>query len=84
MALKNYCIISHKHNDLDEIKGLIGLKIKQGIKRCNKFILLTTNWAVESKWYNWKFGYGDAQKFDTRNIVLFSVKPEKAYDYWSR
>ena len=97
------------HDDLDEIKGLIGLlerkynikayidsldksmpkktsgetasKIKQRIKRCNKFILLATNGAVESKWCNWELGYGDAQKFDTDNIALFPIKPEKTYDY---
>ena len=39
------------------------------------------NGAVESKWCNWELGYGDAQKFDTSNIALFPVKPEKTYDY---
>lgn len=88
-STKTTVFISHKHNDLDEIKGLIGLlerkynikayidsldksmpkktsgetasKIKQRINRCNKFILLATNGAVESKWCNWELGYGDAQ-----------------------
>lgn len=106
---KTTVVISRKHDDLDEIIGLIGLlekkynieayidswdksmpqktsgetasKIKQRIKRCNKFILLATNGAVESKWCNWELGYGDAQKFDTRNVALFPVKPEKTYDY---
>ena len=77
-STKTTVFISHKHDDLDEIKGLIGLlerkynikayidsldksmpkktsgetasKIKQRINRCNKFILLATNGAVESKW----------------------------------
>ena len=61
--------------------GETASKIKQRIKRCNKFILLATNGAVESKWCNWKLRYGDAQKFDTSNIDLFSVKPEKTYNY---
>lgn len=82
--------ISHKHDDLDDLKGLIGFleneygvkayidsrdpsmpkktsgetatNIKNRIKKCDKFILLATNSAVESKWCNWELGYGDAQK----------------------
>lgn len=108
-STKTTVFISHKHDDLDEIKGLIGLlerkynikayidsldksmpkktsgetasKIKQRINRCNKFILLATNGAVESKWCNWELGYGDAQKFDTDNIALFPIKPDKTNDY---
>lgn len=105
---KTTVFVSHKHDDLDEIKGLIGFlekrynvkayidswdrsmprktsgetanKIKQRIKSCNKFILLATNGAVESKWCNWELGYGDAQKFDASNIALFPIKPEGTYD----
>lgn len=108
-STKTTVFISHKHDDLDETKGLIGLlerkynikayidsldksmpkktsgetasKIKQRINRCNKFILLATNGAVESKWCNWELGYGDAQKFDTDNIALFPIKPDKTNDY---
>lgn len=106
---KTTVFISHKHDDLDEIKGLIGLlerkynikayidskdasmpkntsgetakKIKDRIKRCNKFILLATNGAIESKWCNWELGYGDAQKFELDSIALFPIKPEGTGDY---
>ena len=108
-SVKTTVFISHKHDDLDEIKGLIGFlekrydvkayidswdksmpkktsgvtasRIKQKIKNCDKFILLATNGAVESKWCNWELGYGDAQKFDTDNIALFPIKPDKTNDY---
>lgn len=97
--------ISHKHDDLDDLKGLIGFlekmysvkayidskdpsmpkktsgetakNIKNRIIKCNKFILLATNSAVESKWCNWELGYGDAQKY-RENIALFPMKSEGA------
>ncbi len=100
--------ISHKHDDLVEIKGLIALlekkygikayidsrdmsmpkrtsgstaaKIKERIEKCNKFILLATNGAIESKWCNWELGYGDALKFECNNIALFPLKPEWTND----
>lgn len=100
--------ISHKHDDLEDLKGLIGFlesnfnvkayidsrdpsmppitsektaeTIKDRIKTCNKFILLATNGAVESKWCNWELGYGDAQKYKN-HIALFPLKPRDSYDY---
>ena len=100
--------ISHKHDDLDDLKGLIGFleqqynvkayidsrdasmpaitsgktaqNIKDRIIKCNKFILLATNGAIESKWCNWELGYGDAQKYK-KHIALFPMKPKDAYDF---
>ena len=37
------------------------LDIKECIKQCDKFILLATNGAIESKWCNWELGYGDTK-----------------------
>lgn len=99
--------ISHKHDDLKDLMGLIGflenkyhvkayidsrdplmpnntsgktaLRIKEKITQCNKFILLATNGAVESKWCNWELGFGDAKKFQD-NIVLFPMKPKGGSD----
>lgn len=99
-STKTTVFISHKHDDLDEIKGLIGLlerkynikayidsldksmpkktsgetasKIKQRINRCNKFILLATNGAVESKWCNWELGnLGMAMLKNLIQIILY-------------
>lgn len=104
---KTTVFISHKHDDLKDLKGVLGffqqkyrvkvyidsrdptmpkvtsattaLNIKKRIKQCDKFILLATNGAVESKWCNWELGYGDSQKFK-EHIPLFPMKPEGAYD----
>lgn len=93
--------ISHKHDDLEDLKGIIGFledtynvkcyidsrdksmpsvtsgetatKLKTRIKQCDKFILLASNNAIESKWCNWELGYGDANKFKD-NIALFPFK----------
>lgn len=106
-ARKTTVFISHKHDDLDDLKGLLGflereygvrvyidsrdpsmpkitsaqtaLNIRERIKGCNKFILLATNGAIESKWCNWELGYGDAHKFK-KNIALFQMKPQNTSD----
>lgn len=97
--------VSHKHEDLEDLKGLLGflqetygvrvyidsqdptmpritsgktaLNIKDRINQCDKFILLATNGAIESKWCNWELGYGDARKYK-RHIALFPMKPKGA------
>lgn len=99
--------ISHKHDDLDDLRGVLGflektfnvrvyidsrdpsmpkitsaktaMNIKDRIEKCDKFILLATNGAIESKWCNWELGYGDAQKYK-KHIALFPMKPKDAYD----
>jgi hypothetical protein len=106
-ASKTTVFISHKHDDLEDLKGVLGflqktygvkvyidskdptmpkvtsaetaLNIRERIKQCDKFILLATNDAIESKWCNWELGYGDAQKFK-KHIALFPMKPRGAYD----
>lgn len=105
---KTTVFISHKHDNLDDLKGILGflqqkydvsvyidsqdpamppttsavtaLNIKERIKQCDKFILLATNEAIESKWCNWELGYGDAHKFK-KNIALFPMKPKGTNDY---
>lgn len=105
---KTTVFISHKHDDLDEIKDVIGFlekkynvqayidsrdptmpektsgetasRIKNRIIKCNKFILLATNLAIESKWCNWELGFGDAQKF-SKHIALFPMKPKEDATY---
>ncbi len=98
---KTKVFISHKHDDLEDLKGVIGLltemfnvdvyidsqdktmpkitsgitakRIKERIKKCDKFILLATNGAIESKWCNWELGFGDANKLDQNNLALFPM-----------
>jgi hypothetical protein len=105
---KTTVFISHKHDELEDVKGVLGFleknygvkvyidsrdtslpkvtsaetatQIKQRIERCNKFIFLATNGAIESKWCNWELGYGDAKKYK-KNIALFPMKPAGTYDY---
>ena len=95
--------ISHKHDDLDDLKGIIGFlektygvkayidsrdsslprktsgetasNIKNRIIKCDKFILLATNGAIESKWCNWELGFGDAKKYN-EHLALFPMKPK--------
>lgn len=103
---KTTVFISHKHDDLEDLKGVIGFLeekfnvlcyidskdpkmpdttsletadiIKTRIKTCDKFILLATNNAVESKWCNWELGYGDANKY-SKNIALLPMKPKDKF-----
>lgn len=53
--------------------GVTATIIKQQIKKYDKFILIATNGAIDSKWCNWELGYGDAQKFDLGKMALFPI-----------
>ena len=59
--------------------GETASRIKQIINQCDRFILLATEGAIESKWCNWELGYGDAQKYKDR-IALFPIKPKYSLD----
>lgn len=100
-SFRTKVFLSHKHEDLSDLKDLIGFlekqysvdvyidsmdkrmplntcgktatRIKQVIKSCDKFILLATDKAVESKWCNWELGFGDALKFRD-NIAILPIK----------
>lgn len=50
-------------------------KLKLRIRHNDKFILLATEAAIESKWCNWELGLGDAAKF-LDNIALLPVKKD--------
>ena len=106
-TMKPTVFISHKHDDLSDLKGIIGFlekeygvaayidsrdpnvpritsaetaeNIKDRIKSCNKFILLATEKAINSKWCNWELGYGDSVKFPN-NIALFPFKQKGTSD----
>jgi len=55
-------------------------KLKNRIEQCDKFILLATNGAIESKWCNWELGFGDAHKYRD-DIALFPIKPKYTTDF---
>ena len=54
--------------------GVTATIIKQQIKKYDKFILIATNGAIDSKWCNWELGYGDAQKFDLVRMDIFAFE----------
>lgn len=47
-------------------------RLKEKIKKADKFILLATQEAINSKWCNWELGLGDAAKY-IENIALFPI-----------
>ena len=56
-------------------------EIKKKIKENDKFILLATDEAINSKWCNWELGFADSLKYKNNNLVLFPLK--KDYEDWS-
>ena len=48
-------------------------RLKEKIKIADKFILLATEKAINSKWCNWELGLGDAAKYVKNNIALFPI-----------
>lgn len=63
----------------DNTSGETATRLKAIIKKCDKFILIATDNAIESKWCNWELGFGDAQKFK-RDIAILPIKKKGAYD----
>jgi hypothetical protein len=53
--------------------GNTAVRIKEKIKENDKFILLATEGAINSKWCNWELGLGDAAKYIS-NIAILPVK----------
>ena len=51
------------------------INLKDRIRKCDRFILLATNGAIESKWCNWELGFGDANKYPDK-IAIFPLKPK--------
>ncbi|MDR2036348.1 MAG: toll/interleukin-1 receptor domain-containing protein [Bacteroidales bacterium] len=57
--------------------GETARRIKQKIKENDKFILLASEGAINSKWCNWELGLGDAAKY-IEKIALFPVEKDNA------
>ncbi len=60
--------------------GETATRLKTIIKKCDKFILLATDNAIESKWCNWELGFGDAQKYK-QNIAILPIKKKGDYNF---
>ena len=52
--------------------AITATRLKENIKIANKFILIATPNAINSKWCNWELGLGDAAKY-IENIALFPI-----------
>jgi len=48
-------------------------KLKDNIKKHDRFILLASPVAIKSNWVNWELGYGDAQKY-IDHIAIFPTE----------
>ena len=60
--------------------GETAQRIKNIIQKCDRFILLATDAAIESKGCNWELGIGDVHKYRDK-IALFPIKEKGLYDY---
>lgn len=52
--------------------GSTARRIKEKICQNEKFILLATESAINSKWCNWELGYGDAHKY-SKNVAIMPI-----------
>lgn len=53
--------------------GKTASALKDRIESCDRFILLATNGAINSKWCNWELGFGDAQKFKSGYLAILPM-----------
>lgn len=60
--------------------GDTAAKVRQMIDRYDKFILVASDGAMDSKWCNWELGYADARKFDAGKMALFPIAKNR--DNW--
>lgn len=73
--------IDSKDPEMPEVtSGETAKRIKKRIDDCDKFVLLATDNAIESKWCNWELGYGDARKRIGQDIALLPLG-DKEGDY---
>lgn len=55
--------------------GQTAVRIKEKIRENDKFILLATEGAINSKWCNWELGLGDSAKY-INNIAVLPIKKD--------
>ncbi|MDD4968027.1 MAG: toll/interleukin-1 receptor domain-containing protein [Paludibacter sp.] len=49
-------------------------RIKDKIEKSDKFILVGTEGAINSKWCNWELGIGDVRKHEDANLAILPIK----------
>lgn len=57
----------------ERTNGITANRIKLKIRENDKFILIATNRAVNSKWCNWEVGIGDTYKLQKDNIAILGL-----------
>ncbi|MFK7900064.1 MAG: toll/interleukin-1 receptor domain-containing protein [Cyclobacteriaceae bacterium] len=57
----------------ENTSGVTATRIKSKIQENEKFVLLATNLAVNSKWCNWEVGIGDIYKLSKDNIAILGL-----------
>lgn len=73
--------IDSRDPEMPEVtSGETAMRIKSRIDSCDKFVLLATDNAIDSKWCNWELGYGDAKKRLGQDIALLPLGDNKG-DY---
>lgn len=56
--------------------------IKKYIKRCDRFLFLASNGAINSKWCNWELGIGDVLKYSEDKLAFIAwYDANIAYEY---
>lgn len=51
-------------------------RLKEKIKDCDRFILIGTEEAINSRWCNWELGQGDIHKYEEYEISILPIKKE--------
>lgn len=74
---ENYNVVpyidSMDHNMPNMTNAETAMRIKSVIESCDKFILLATNRALQSKWCNWEVGIADKSKFSAHNMAVLPM-----------
>ena len=63
-----------------ETSGETAIKLRKKIKESDRFILLATDGAIQSKWCNWELGQGDALS-QRVTYEISAVLHLQEYDY---
>jgi len=57
----------------EKTSGITAQKIKNQIRKDDKFVLLATDNAIASKWCNWEVGIGDTYKLSSDKLCILPL-----------